>query len=46
MFFGLMQLTFMLHYRIHGFLLTLSTDRKASQSLFFHLSSNDNTAFR
>ena len=32
MFLAYVQLTFLLHYRIHGFLLTYLTDRKAFQS--------------
>ena len=33
-----MQITFMLHYRIHGFLLIEVTVRKAFQGYVFHLS--------
>ena len=37
MFLAYVQLTFMLHYRIHGFLLTELTVWKAFQSYVFHL---------
>ena len=36
-FFTYVQLTFMLHYSIHGFLLTELSVRKAPQSYAFHL---------
>ena len=48
-YFGSRALTFMLHYRIHGFLLAELTVRPAFQSYVFSLkywqSSNENTAF-